>query len=382
MPFLTHPDRSPRPTRHARAGRLNWRAWLAGRAWLALACLGATLAACAAPIEPEPTAPVGASVNEGADTASGKASPATAAAADLGSATADPAAAPGQVVLPATVIDLEGATVTIDDVDRILSLSGNITEIIFALGLGERVVGVDISATYPERALAELPKVGYQRDLNAEGVLALGPTVILGTDAAGPPEALEQIRAAGVPVALTPDGPSLDAAAEKIRFVAAALGVPERGEELVRALEADLDAARARVAKAEGPPPRVLFLYLRGADTQMVAGSGTPADAMIQAAGAVNVAAEAGIEDFKPLSAEAAIAAAPELLLLLESGLESVGGVDALLALPGLAETPAGRERRVLAMDGQYLLGMGPRTGQALADLVDALHAPVESAAP
>lgn len=271
--------------------------------------------------------------------------------------------------LPASVTDVGGEQVEIGDIDRIVSLSGNITEIIFALGLGDRVVGVDISATYPKDRMEALPKIGYQRNLNAEGVLALGPTVILGNDAAGPPEALAQIRAAGVPVALVRDAPELDSVVDKVRFVAAALGVPERGEVLVQDIEAEMAEAQALGSQAAGEPARVLFLYLRGADTQMVAGTGTPADAMIQAAGAINVAGEAGIEDFKPLSAEVVISARPDVILLLDSGLESVGGVDKLLDLPGLAETPAGSARHVVSMDGQYLLGMGPRTGQALAEL-------------
>ncbi len=135
-------------------------------------------------------------------------------------------------VLPATVTDYQGETVVVESVDRIVSLTGDITEIIFALGMGDYVVGVDSSATYPAEKTKALPNIGYQRRLNAEGILALNPTLVIGDEAAGPPEALAQIRSAGVPVALVADPPTMDAPMQKILFVARALGIPEQGYEL------------------------------------------------------------------------------------------------------------------------------------------------------
>lgn len=273
--------------------------------------------------------------------------------------------------LPAVVTDYQGERVAIPSVERIVSLTGDMTEIIFALGMGDRVVGVDSSATYPPEAVQALPNIGYQRRLSAEGVLSLAPTLVIGDESAGPPEALAQIRVAGVPVALAADPPTLAAPGQKIRFVAQALGIAERGE----ILAAEVETA---IAQAQAPPPdpapRVLFLYLRGADVQQVAGANTPADVMITAAGGMNAATLMGIDDFKPLSAEVVIAVQPDVLLVLEKGLESVGGIDGLLRIPGLADTPAGRNRQVVAFDDLYFLGMGPRTGQALADLSAALR--------
>lgn len=275
--------------------------------------------------------------------------------------------------LPATVVDYQGAQVTITSIERIVSLNGDITEIIFALGMGDYVVGVDSSATYPPERTKALPNIGYQRRLSSEGILALNPTLVIGDEAAGPPEALAQIRAAGVPVAITADPPTLDAPVQKIRFVAQALGIPQRGERL--AAQVDAEIARARdLANRIANPPHVLFLYLRGTDVQQVAGSDTPIDVMITAAGGLNAGAEAGIVQFKPLSPEVVIAAQPDVILVLAKGLESVGGVDGLLSIPGLADTPAGKQRRIVALDDLYLLGMGPRTGQALADLAIAFY--------
>jgi len=282
-------------------------------------------------------------------------------------------------ILPATVTDYQGETVVIDSVDRIVSLTGDITEIIFALGMGDFVVGVDSSATYPAEKTKALPNIGYQRRLSAEGILSLNPTLVIGDEAAGPPEALAQIRSAGVPVALVADPPTLEAPMQKILFVARALGIPERGYELAGQVEAEIARARAE-AGTLARSPRVLFLYLRGTDVQQVAGANTAIDAMITAAGGTNAATEAGIVNYAPLSAEMVIAAQPDIILVLSKGLESVGGVDGLLQIPGLADTPAGQQRRVIDFDDLYLLGMGPRTGQALAELVAAFRDAVAQA--
>jgi iron complex transport system substrate-binding protein len=274
--------------------------------------------------------------------------------------------------LPVTVRDADGQEVTVTDVSRIVPLNGSVAEIVWALGLGDNVVGVDTSATYPPEA-RQLPSIGYQRRLSAEGILSLNPTVIIGTKEAGPPEVIQQLREAGLPVVLIQEEPSLETPGAKIRAVARALGVPSRGEALARQTEQEIAEAKTLAAQATSKP-RVLFLYLRGTQAQMIGGRGTGADVMIEAAGAIDAGAESGIDGYKPMTPEALVAAQPDVLLLLQNGLESVGGVEGLLQIPGIAETPAGRNRRVVALDDLYLLGMGPRTGQALRDLVLALH--------
>ncbi|MGH2531911.1 MAG: heme/hemin ABC transporter substrate-binding protein [Thermomicrobiales bacterium] len=283
--------------------------------------------------------------------------------------------------LPVTVTDATGTDVTVTDISRIVPLNGDIAEIVWALGLGENVVGVDVSATYPPAETGPLPKIGYQRDLSAEGILALAPTVIVGTEDAGPTEVIEQIRTAGVPVVILASSSDLEGIGDKIRGVANALGVVDAGATLAARTDAEIDAVMALATEAESTP-RVLFLYVRGAGTQMIGGAGTSADVMITAAGGVNAATEAGIEGFKPITPEALVAAEPDVLLLLSAGLESVDGVDGLLQIPGVAETPAGQNQTVLDYDDLYLLGMGPRTGQALHDLVIGLHPELVAATP
>jgi iron complex transport system substrate-binding protein len=288
------------------------------------------------------------------------------------SPTAPAVQAEAKPVLPAKVKDKDGQEVTVSDVSRIVVLNGDLTEVVYALGLGENVVGVDTSATYPPEA-KEKPKIGYQRSLNAEGILSLQPTVIIGSELAGPPPVIEQIRGAGVPVVLFKTVSSLDDVTRKINDVATALGVPNRGKLLADETKREIDEALALAAKAKSKP-RVAFLYLRGSTTQVMAGKGSGGDVLITAAGGIDAGAEAGIVGSKPLTPEALISAAPDVILVTTAGLQSVGGVDGLLQIPGVAQTPAGQQRRVVDFDDQYLIGFGPRAGKALKELIQALH--------
>jgi iron complex transport system substrate-binding protein len=281
-----------------------------------------------------------------------------------------PEAAP---VLPARVTDKDGRTVVVRNVSRIVPLNGDIAETIFTLGLTRNVVGVDTSATYPARTVEGLPKIGYQRTLSAEGILSLRPTVVVGTPTAGPPAVLEQLKTAGVTVVIVPEYKGIAAGARKLRVVGRALGVPNRGERLARQVESQIAIARREVASTTSRP-RVAFLYLRGTQVQMIGGRASGADAMIAAAGGRDVGVEAGIDGFKQYSAEALVAARPDVLLLLTAGLQSVGGESGLLRVPGVAQTPAGQNRRIVHYDDLLLLGLGPRTGKALRLLIRGLH--------
>lgn len=300
------------------------------------------------------------------------AAPTSAATTPDVSSPAPPNAPEEAPVLPSTVVDSTGTTVTIDSVDRIVPVDGDLAEIVFALGLGDRVVATDISATYPAASEA-LPDIGYQRALNAEPIAAFEPTVVLATDLAQPPETLEQLRGLDIPVVVIEREFSLDGPAKKVQGVADALGVPGRGRQLVDKMQQEIDAA-VRAGAAIETRPRVLALYLRGEAVQLIFGEGTGIDVVLPAVGATDVAAELGIVGTRQITAEALVVAAPDVLLVTTSGLESVGGIDGLLAVPGIARTPAGRQRRVLAYEDQYLYGGGPRTGQLMSELIEDLH--------
>lgn len=273
--------------------------------------------------------------------------------------------------LPVTIVDHLGEEVTVESVERIIPLDGTVAEVVFALGLGNNVVATDLSATYPPEADA-LPEIGYQRALAAEPIAAFAPTVLLATEIAGPAETIEDLRRLGYPVVIVPNEATPEGPAAKIRAVAAALGEAERGEDLA----AELEAAIARnTVEPPRDPPLVAALYVRGESTQLVLGRTSATHWLIEAAGGVDIAGQLDIADTAPVSAEALIAAAPDLLLVTASGLESVGGLEGLLSIGGLVETPAGRTGSVLAIDDQLLLGNGPRTGDLIAVIAEAVAA-------
>lgn len=258
-------------------------------------------------------------------------------------------------------------------VERLVSVDGAITEIVYALGQGSRLVGVDTTSTYPP-ATQELASVGYKRALSAEGLLSLAPDLILATDGAGPPEVLRQIRSAGVEVRRIPDTPTPEGLAEKIRAVALALAVEAAGEQLIRRVGSELEQLAARLDRIE-ERPRVLFLMVVGSGLDHSAGQGAPVDTLIRLAGGENVL-HATLDGYKPLSPEAALAAAPEVILVSRRMLNDLKGIDGVLKRAGLAATPAGRTRRVIAMDNSLLFNFGPRLAHAAADLAEQLGTP------
>lgn len=254
--------------------------------------------------------------------------------------------------------------------ERIVSSSGTITEILYALGREGELVAVDTSSVYPEEAL-KFPKVGYARQLSAEGILSVNPTMLIVTEDAGPPNVIDQVGKAGVKVVHLSNQHTPEAAEERVRKIGEALGASAEAEKVVAKMKADLKAAAERVA-AQAAHPKVMFIYARGGGIMNVSGTQTAADAIIQLAGGTNAVQD--YESYKPLTAEGAVSAAPDFILVTTRGLEGSGGVEGLLKQPGLALTPAGKAGRVIAMDDLLLLGFGPRLGQAALELCGQLH--------
>jgi iron complex transport system substrate-binding protein len=254
--------------------------------------------------------------------------------------------------------------------ERVVALGGDVTEIVFALGAGDRLVAVDSTSDHPPAA-DELPDLGYFRRLAAEPIVALEPDLVLASAASGPPVVLEQLRAAQVPLAIIPNTAGVDGVVAKIQAVGGALDREAAADALAREVEAEVARARDRVADAERRP-RVLFVLNVGRGAPLAGGSGTSAAAIIALAGGRN--AVGGFEGYKPLSQEAAIAAAPDVVLVPDHTLEAAGGREALLERPELRHTPAAAAGRVVAMDGLLLLGFGPRLGEAVNELARALH--------
>ncbi|HEU5129959.1 MAG TPA: ABC transporter substrate-binding protein [Glycomyces sp.] len=273
--------------------------------------------------------------------------------------------------LPATVTDATGTTVTVESAEAIVPLSGSLSEIVFTLGLGGNVVARDVTAAFEQAA--DLPVVSRGHDISAEGVLSLQPDLVLAETNSGPQTALDQIAAAGVTVVVFEPASGIEDVADRITGVAAVLGLDDLGAELVERTDAEIAAATADVDVAD--PPRVAFLYLRGtASIYMIGGSESGAASLIEAAGGLDAGAEALDGDFLTLTPEALAAAAPDVILVMDKGLESVGGVAGLVEIPGVAQTPAGRDERIVHLPDGMMLSYGPRTGEVVADLAAQLH--------
>jgi len=285
--------------------------------------------------------------------------------------------------LPATVIDNQGTSVTVTDVSRILALDiyGTLAATVFGLGLGDNLVGRDTSTGFPEAA--HLPLVTQNgHELNGEAILDLQPTVIITDSSIGPWDVVLQMRDAGIPVVVVTSERSMENSGEVIAAVAEALGVPEAGAQLTERVSgeiADVVAQVAEVAPATtSDRPRIMFFYVRGsAGVYYIFGEGSGADSLIESLGGIDVATEIGWRGMRPMTAEALVDAAPDIILMMTKGLESVGGVDGLLEqVPAIAETPAGQHRRIVDMSDDEVLSFGPRSAAVIDALARAIYAP------
>ncbi|THA29645.1 ABC transporter substrate-binding protein [Streptomyces sp. A1277] len=278
--------------------------------------------------------------------------------------------------LPVTVESADGKRTTITSADRIVPLTGSLSEIVFTLGLGKQVVARDITATFEQAE--KLPVVTRAHDVSAESVLSLKPTVVLADTTTGPAEAIGQIRDAGIPLVVVEPAKELADVGRRIDTVAAALGVPRSGQTLKKRTQDRIDAVRKTVpAPAAGADkPRVAFLYLRGsASVYLLGGRDSGASSLLEAAGAVDAGKASGLKkDFTAITSEALAKAAPDAILVMTKGLDSVGGIDGLVKIPGVAETPAGMDRRIVSVDDGVLLNYGPRTDRVLSELVAQLY--------
>jgi iron complex transport system substrate-binding protein len=243
--------------------------------------------------------------------------------------------------------------------ERIVTIGSDVTEITFALGRGADIVAADDTSTWPAAA-GRLPKLGYLRQLAPEPILAQRPTLVLVSAGAGPEAVLRQVERAGVRMVLVPDEASVAGVAAKVRTIGAALGKAAEAERLAGAIIAGLP--RTRVAN----PPRMMLVLANAPGRVLAAGQDTAGDSLIRLAGGRN---SFTAEGYKPLSAEAAIAAAPEVLLVPSHVLGLAGGLDALRKDPILARTPAVRAGRVLVVDSLAALNFGPRLPEAVARL-------------
>ena len=287
-----------------------------------------------------------------------------------------------QQQLPATVLSHHRSgdrEVTVTDTSRIVAfdLAGSLAATVWALGLGDQLVARDISTSFP--GAEDLPLVTSQgHAISAEAVMAQRPTVILTDGSLGPRDVVEQLADTGVPVIFVRNRASFAGAAELAREVGAALGLPRTGGALAERTAAEIDQAVAAAGALNpgGEPLRMVFLYIRGnSGIYYLFGEDSGASELIRAIGGRDVAAELGWGELQPLTDEAMVAAAPDLILVMTQGLESAGGVDALLAdKPAIALTPAGERRRLVDMADADILSFGPRSAGVVTALADAVY--------
>jgi len=245
--------------------------------------------------------------------------------------------------------------------EKLVTIGGDVTEIVYALGAGNELVARDSTSLRPKAVLA-LPDVGYMRQLNTEGILSMHPSMVLSSELAEPSLVLQQLSQNSVKVVRVPGTPSINTVPEKIEVIAAALNRQAEGEKLITTYRSQLSTIRH-----DALPVKMLFVMSHGGMSSMAAGQNTAADAMITSVGAKN--AMQGFSRYRPLSQEGVIASAPDILLLTADGVKTLGGLDQVWKLPGVAMTPAGKNKRVLVLDDMSLLGFGLQTPAVMAQL-------------
>lgn len=243
---------------------------------------------------------------------------------------------------------------------KIITLNGGITEIVASLGHEKEIVATDVTSTYPESLKKTSENLGHVRSITIEPIMAVSPTLILGSDKDINPELMGKIKASGIKTETFKQEYTVDGTKKLIENVGKAIGNTDY-QKLNDKIDADLKQIQPIAKK-----PKVLFIYARG-NMMMVSGKNTPMAALIGLAGGENAVND--FEDFKPLTPEAVVKANPDVLFLFTSGLESSGGIEGVLKAPGVAQTNAGKNKKVIAMDGGLISGFGPRVGEAAVGL-------------
>ena len=253
---------------------------------------------------------------------------------------------------------------------RIVALANGAAELIDAMGYSENLVGRDIASSTTE--LTDVPIVTSGHQVIPETIIALQPTLVIVDDATGPSSAIAKLRAAGILIVSVSQSWNLAELVNKIEQIGTALGAPQSAARLKNLLTESIDGSLVE-ASATDKKLKIAFLYLRGTSSiYLVGGKGSGADYLIEATGAVDVGAEKLTKPFTPLTAETMAQLNPDLILVMIGGLESVGGVSGLVELPGIAQTPAGKNRQVVAVDDSLLLSFGPRTPSLISELAAA----------
>ncbi|HEV7232004.1 MAG TPA: ABC transporter substrate-binding protein [Bacteroidia bacterium] len=261
------------------------------------------------------------------------------------------------------------------DTERIVCVSKQLTELIFALGAGDKVVAVDLSSTYPE-AVKKLPTVGYHRMLSAEGIISMKPTVVFynsGQDASiGPATVLPQLQKVGIPLKEWKGTDNIEDTKALIRDLGAYLHAETKADSLCKKLDADMQLATARLKGYTDKPSVMIIHFGRASNIYFPFGHQGAGNSMIEWAGGVNAIDTSS--KFRTLSAEILVKCQPEVILATEFGYDRLGGLDKFKELPGIALTPAAKNNRIYRIEEHDLLYFGPRTGENVLKLIELIH--------
>lgn len=237
--------------------------------------------------------------------------------------------------------------------ERIISAGSAVTELILALHAEQSLVAVDVTSQLPEGQ--PLPKIGYHRRLSAEGLLALSPTKLIGSDEMGPAPVLQQLKSTGVDIEVVNTQANVDGLKARIDQIAAILNKPQEAQQLKSQVDQQVQSLKANQPTVQ--KKKVLFLLIHEGRAANVAGTDTTPDAIISLAGAINPAADK-ITAYKPLSSESMVEMQPDVILVSGRSFEKLGGPDAIIKMmPLLAATPAGQNKQIMAIDGAALVG-------------------------
>lgn len=253
---------------------------------------------------------------------------------------------------------------------KIITAGGTITEVVNELGFGDQIIATDITSTFPA-AMQQLPSIGYRNQIKAEGILALGPDLVLIEEGYLSPDVVEQLKAAQVEIHSFPKPVSVAGAKQLVSDLAAFFEVNEKGEEINSTIEKDILELNAYLAYQEDKP-KAVFVMARGPETVFIAGDKTFAKEMFDMVKVETVAT--GFDEFAPLTPESLVSMNPEYLVFFESGIQSLGGKEGLTKIQGIDQTTAFKENQIVALDGQYLSGFGPRVGKAALELAKAVR--------
>ena len=253
---------------------------------------------------------------------------------------------------------------------RIVCVSKQINEIIYALGAEKYLVGVDISSNYPEQ-IKEKPTVGYHRALNAEGIISLKPDVVFNDGNWGPASVIEQLKKVGIPLKQFPSNPNIDSTKALFRLLAAEFNMPEKGEELCSKLDNSMKTAAEKVATYKDKPKVLLIHYGRANNNYFVVGTKGFPNFMIEQAGGINAA---DTSTFRMLSSEAIVKEQPDVILATDFGYDQQGSIEKFLSLSGIALTPAGKNKKIYRVAEHDVFYTGPRTGDNVIKLAELIH--------